>query len=186
MRPGRRRCPPGHHRHETPWESPLTIGGDLRKTRFFLLQVQDNGGPRGIFRFRGAQTAMPSDVNATNGYANAFAAFLLDTPQSLARDLITDIDPGGRHTSVFTYLHDKWQVRPTITIDLGLRPEYYTPLVGVTRGGGMASYDPATNTLRVAGDGEVPENPGVKRYWKNFNPRTGVSWRLAETNSLRA
>jgi len=77
----------------------LTIGGDLRKTRFFLLHVQDNGGPRGIFRFRGAQTAIPSDVNATNGDANAFAAFLLDAPQSLARDLITDIDPGGRHTT---------------------------------------------------------------------------------------
>ena len=164
----------------------LKIGGDLRKNRFFLLQVQDNGGPRGVFRFRGAQTAIPSDVNATNGYANAFAAFLLDVPQSLARDLITDIDPGGRHTSVFTYIHDKWQVRPDITIDLGLRHEYYTPLVGLNERGGMASYDPATNTLRVAGYGEVPENLGVKRYWKNFAPRTGVSWRLSETNVVRA
>ena len=164
----------------------LKIGGDLRQNRFFLLQVQDNGGPRGVFRFRGAQTAVPSDVNATNGYANAVAAFLLDVPQSLARDLITDIDPGGRHTSVFTYLHDKWQVRPGITIDLGLRHEYYTPLVGLTGRGGMASYDPAANTLRVAGYGEVPENLGVTRYWKNFNPRTGVSWRLAETNVVRA
>src|SRR5262245_20050924 len=164
----------------------IKIGGDLRKNRFFLLQVQDNGGPRGVFRFRGAQTAIPSDVNATNGYANAFAAFLLDAPQSLARDLITDIDPGGRHTSVFTYVHDKWQVRPNITVDLGLRHEYYTPLVGLNERGGMASYDPATNTLRVAGYGEVPENLGVQRYWKNFNPRTGVSWRLREANVVRA
>jgi hypothetical protein len=121
-----------------------------------------------------------------NGYANAFAAFLLDAPQSLARDLITDIDPGGTHTSVFTYIHDKWQVRPHITLDLGIRHEYYTPLVGLSSPGGMSTYDAATNTLRVAGYGDIPDNLGVKSYWKNFAPRTGISWRLNETNVVRA
>lgn len=162
------------------------IGGELRRNRFFLQQVQDNGGPRGIFRFRGSTTAIPGDTRAQNGYANAFAAFLLDSPQSLARDLITDVDPGGRHWGVFSFFHDKWQVRPDITIDLGLRHEYYTPLVGLSDRGGMSSYDPANNTLRIAGYGDIPENLGVKSYWRNFNPRTGVSWRLSETNVVRA
>lgn len=184
-------------RAERTWTSATTItkllgnhtvklGGDIRNNRFFLLQVQDNGGPRGVFRFRGAQTAIPSDTLAQGGFANAFAALLLDVPQSLARDLITDIDPGGRHTSVFSYFHDKWQVRPNVTLDLGLRHEYYTPLVGITGRGGMSTYDPENNTLRVAGYGEIPENLGVKSYWKNFAPRTGVSWRLSDTNVVRA
>jgi hypothetical protein len=38
----------------------------------------------------------------------------------------------------------------------------------------------------VAGYGDVPETLGVKTYWKNFNPRTGISWRIAEDNVLRA
>jgi hypothetical protein len=164
----------------------LKIGGDLRYNRDFLLQVQDNGGPRGIFRFRGATTATPSDTAAQNGFANAFAAFLLDAPQSLGRDLITDVDPGTRHWGIFSYIHDKWQVRPNITVDLGLRHEYYTPLVGLTSRGGLSNYDATNNTLRVSGYSEVPANLGVKSYWKNFNPRTGVSWRLDETNVVRA
>ena len=48
------------------------------------------------------------------------------------------------------------------------------------------TYDPDTNTIRVAGYGDVPENLGVKTYWKNFNPRTGISWRLNEANVFRA
>jgi hypothetical protein len=163
----------------------VKIGGDLRHNRDFLLQVQDNGGPRGIFRFRGATTATPGDTAAQNGFANSFASFLLDVPQSLGRDLITDVDPGTRHWAVFSYLHDKWQATPNITIDLGLRHEYYTPLVGLTGRGGLSNYDPSDNTLRVSGYSQVPENLGVESYWLNFNPRTGVSWRLNEKTVLR-
>ena len=93
---------------------------------------------------------------------------------------------GGRHKSVFTYVHDKWQVRPNITLDLGLRHEYYTPVVGFHGQGGMVNYDPETNTLLVAGYGDIPENLGVESYWINFNPRTGISWRINDTNVVRA
>jgi Carboxypeptidase regulatory-like domain len=164
----------------------IKLGGDLRYNRDFLLQVQDNGGPRGIFRFRGATTATPSDSRAQNGFANGLASFLLDVPQSIGRDLITDIDPGTRHWAAFTYVHDKWQVTPSITLDLGLRHEYYTPLVGLTGRGGLSNYNAADNTLRVSGYSQVPENLGVESYWLNFNPRTGISWRLDARTVFRA
>jgi hypothetical protein len=164
----------------------IKFGGDLRYNRDFLLQVQDNGGPRGVFRFRGSTTAIPSDSRAQNGFANALAAFLLDAPQSLGRDLITDVDPGTRHWAVFSYIHDKWQATPNVTIDLGLRHEYYTPLVGLTGRGGLSNYDPTNNTIRVSGYSEVPENLGVESYWLNLNPRTGVSWRLDDRTVVRA
>ena len=50
--------------------------------------------------------------------------------------------------------------------------------MGYTAAGGQMNYNPDNNTVRVAGYGEVPENLGVKTYWKNFNPRTGISWRV--------
>jgi hypothetical protein len=163
----------------------LKLGGDLRYNRDFLLQVQDNGGPRGVFRFRGSTTATPADTRAQNGFANALASFLLDAPQSIGRDLITDVDPGTRHWAVFTYVHDKWQATPKVTIDLGLRHEYYTPLVGLTGRGGLSNYEPSDNTLRVSGYSQVPENLGVKSYWLNFNPRTGISWRVNDRTVVR-
>ena len=122
-----------------------------------------------------------------NGYANSLASFMLDVPNFIERGLVHDtIHRGGTHKAVYTYVHDKWQMRPDITLDLGLRHELYTPLVGYTPVGGQATYDPDTNTIRVAGYGDIPENLGVKTYWKNFNPRTGISWRLNEANVFRA
>ncbi len=48
------------------------------------------------------------------------------------------------------------------------------------------TYDASNNTVRVAGYGDVPESLGVKTYWKNFNPRTGISWRVNDSNVIRA
>ncbi len=163
----------------------VKFGGNLRHNRDFLLQVQDRLGPRGGFEFNGAQTAIPSDNAAVNGFANAFASFLLDVPSRVGRDL-TVIDPGTRHWAVFSFVQDKWQLTPQITIDLGLRHEYYTPLVGLESQGGLANYDPVTNALLVSGYGDVPTDLGVKKYWKNFVPRVGLSYRLTETSVVRA
>ena len=160
-------------------------GGNLRHNRDFLLQVQESGGTRGQFQFSAQQTSTPADQAAQRGIANAFASFLLDVPSQVGRDL-TAIDKGTRHWAVFSFIHDKWQATPKITIDLGLRHEYYTPLVGVVSQGGLSNYDPATNTLRVAGYGDVPINLGVKKYFRNFAPRTGISYRLTESSVVRA
>ena len=160
-------------------------GGNLRHNRDFLLQVQDSGGPRGQFQFSAPQTSIPADQAAQRGIANAFASFLLDVPSQVGRDL-TVIDPGTRHYAVFSYIHDKWHATSKITIDLGLRHEYYTPLVGLAAKGGLSNYDPATNSLRIAGYGDNPENVGVRSYYKNFAPRTGISYRMTDRSVVRA
>ena len=87
---------------------------------------------------------------------------MLDVPNNIERGLVHDtIHRGGTHKSVYTYVHDKWQIRPDVTLDLGLRHELYFPLVGYTPEGGQATYDPDTNTIRVGGYGDIPQNLGV-------------------------
>ncbi len=162
----------------------VKIGGDLRMNRHLLDQVAH---PRASWQFRGGQTALSTDSAAVNGFANSLASFMLDVPSFVERGIVNEtLHRGGTHKSVYSYIHDKWQMHPDITVDLGLRHEVYTPLVGYTAKGGQMSYNPSNNTVRVAGHGDVPENLGVKTYWKNFNPRTGISWRVAEDNVLRA
>jgi hypothetical protein len=163
----------------------VKFGEDFRHNRDFLLQTQDNGGPRGRFRFRAPQTANPLDTASQNGFANAFASFLLDVPSEIGRDLKV-IDPGTRHWAYFTFIQDKWAVTPKLTIDIGLRHEFYAPLIGLVDQGGLSNYDPLTNTLQVAGYGAVSESVGVQKYWKNWGPRTGASYRLDDKSVLRA
>lgn len=162
----------------------IKFGEDFRYNRDFLLQTQDNGGSRGRYQFRAPQTANPADAAAQNGFANAFASFLLDRPAGIGRDLRV-VDPGVRHAAFFTFVQDKWQVTPRLTVDLGLRHEYYTPLVGLEDQGGLSNYDPATNTLRVAGYGDVSSAVGVESYFGNFAPRGGVSFRLNDKTVMR-
>jgi len=165
----------------------VKFGADLRRNRDFLLQTQDFGGPRGTFSYNGSGTSTPADAAAVrNNVANSLASFMLDYANDVRRDVPFVDEPGTRHQQYFVFVHDKWQVRPNLTVDLGLRYEYYTPFVGIQERGGLSNYDPSNNTLRVAGYGDVPTDLGAKTRKTNFAPRTGISWRITDRDVLRA
>jgi hypothetical protein len=164
----------------------LKVGGEFRKNTDMLLQTQDAGGPRGEFVFSANGTGNPAEAASTTGQANAFAAFLLDWPGTVRRDLKVFDEPGTKHIGVAGFVHDKWQVRSNITADLGLRWEYYSPLEGIAGKGSLATYDPATHLIQVAGYGAFDNALNVKKNFKHFSPRTGISWRLDEKSVVRA
>jgi hypothetical protein len=164
----------------------LKYGGEWRSNTDVLLQTQDAGGSRGRFNFTAPGTGLLSESNTQTGIANSFAAFLLDWPQNVTRDLKVIDEPGTKHQAVGLFVHDKWQARNNVTLDLGLRWEYYTPLVGVHGKGTLSNYDVATNTLRVSGYGDTDDALNVKKDFGHFAPRTGLSWRLNELTVVRA
>ncbi len=164
----------------------VKFGADYRHNIDYLLQTQDQGGSRGRFQFGASETGTPSDAAASSNLANSFAAFLLDRPSNVSRDLAVIDKPGVRNWAVFSFIQDKWQVSPKMTVDIGLRHEYYQPFVGMQDQGGLSNYDPTTNTLQVAGYGNIPTDLGVKKNFRNFNPRLGISYRLTPTSVVRA
>jgi outer membrane receptor protein involved in Fe transport len=184
-------------RYERTWEFASTLtklwgnhtvkfGGNWRHNTDMLLQTQDNNGPRGGYAFAGAMTGSPADTAANAGLANSFAAFLLDRPSGIARDLKVIDEPGTKHWTVAGFVHDKWQVSQKLTLDLGVRWEYYDPFVGIEGQGSLSNYDPTINALRVSGYGGNPDNLGVKKDWDNWGPRLGASYRLDDRTVMRA
>jgi carboxypeptidase family protein len=164
----------------------LKMGGEIRKNTDMLLQVQDNGGPRGQFTFNASGTGGLGDTPTLSGFANPMASFLLDWPSSVSRDLVVFDQPGTKHWGLAAFVHDKWQMRSNVTVDLGLRWEYYTPLEGIEGKGTLANYDPAIHAIRVAGYGSLDNRLNVKNTFTNLNPRTGVSWRVNDKSVVRA
>lgn len=165
--------------HTTKW------GADIRRLRDDLLQTQTQN-PRGIFRFRQGQTSCSADCGgnpSTAGFANAFASFLLDLPNDIGRDLAVAF-PAWRQTQTFFYVHDKWQVTPKVTLDMGLRWEFYRPATPRLPGG-FSNYDADLNQLFVAGIGDVPMNFGMQSTYTNFAPRLGVAYRMTEKDVFR-
>jgi len=157
----------------------LKFGVDLRRVRDDLLQDQ-TFSPRGAFTFGENQT---STIGATTNVANDIASFLLDLPSQVGRDLNTFF-PAYRQWWFFTYFSDKWQMSPKLTVDLGLRWEFYPP-ASPKIAGGFSNYDPTTNNLVIAGKGGNPSNLGMKTQYKYFAPRTGFAYRATDNTVLR-
>jgi hypothetical protein len=155
-------------------------GFDIRRERQDLLQTPIFS-PRGRFTFTPGPTSL--NGNSANGFANSFASFLLDQPNSVGRDLAI-IFPTRRNTIYNLYFQDKWQVSKKLTLDLGLRWEYW-PATTPEYPGGLSNYIPANNTLEVAGVGNIPLNLGINSHPANFGPRVGFAYRLNDKTVLR-
>jgi hypothetical protein len=76
-------------------------------------------------------------------------------------------------------------VTPKLTIDYGLRWEFYPPATPHFAGG-FSNYNPANNTFVVAGIGGSPSNLGMKTRYRYLAPRVGVAYRLTDSTVVRA
>jgi hypothetical protein len=157
-------------------------GVDIRLLRDALLQDQTYS-PRGVITFSNNETSTPNSPGGT-GIANSMASFLLDVPASLGRDVNTYF-PSLRQKQIFGFIADNWQVSPKMTINFGVRWEYYAPPTPEFPGG-FSNYNPTNNTLVIAGVGGNPLNMGLQSQWHYFAPRLGVAYRLSEKTVVRA
>ncbi len=166
----------------------LKFGVDLRRVRDDLLQDQTYS-PRGAYTFGENQTGAlllsgTGQQSSTTNVANDVASFLLDLPSGAGRDLNTFF-PAYRQTWFFAFLADKWQVNQRLTADIGVRWEFY-PAATPRKAGGFSNYDFNTNTLRIAGVGNVPSTFGFNTRYGYFAPRTGISYRASDSTVVRA
>ena len=161
-------------------------GVDYRRLRDDLLQTQTIN-PRGLFNFDTAQTSLnpgPGGVAPKMGLVNNMASFLLDQPSDGGRDIAAYF-PALRGHQFFAFVQDKWQVSSKLTLDFGLRWEFYPPPTPAFPGG-FSNYNPVNNTLVLAGIGGNPMNMGMQKNWKYFAPRLGISYRMNNATVIRA
>ena len=154
-------------------------GVDLRRVRDDLLQDQ-TFSPRGAFTFSANQT---SSTGGSTNAVNDIASFLLDQPSQTGRDLNTFF-PCYRQWWFFAFGADKWQVSPKLTVDLGIRWEFYPPATPRIAGG-FSNYNPTNNTIVLAGLGSNPSNLGMVTKYDYFAPRTGFSYRVTDATVVR-
>jgi hypothetical protein len=162
----------------------IKFGVDLRRLRDDLLQDQ-TFSPRGVYNFGGGQTALKNGSTSTvTSYYNNFAGLLLDVPSQAGRDL-GQYFPAYRQWELFGFAQDKWTVSQKLTIDLGLRWEFYKPATPHFDGG-FSNYNAANNTLVIAGVGGNPSDLGMAKRYKSFAPRFGLAYRVSEKTVIRA
>ncbi|HTS64830.1 MAG TPA: TonB-dependent receptor [Candidatus Acidoferrales bacterium] len=157
------------------------FGFDLVRHHLNHWQPEIGNGPRGYLGFGGGPTALNGGP-APNQY-NGYATFLLglDTASDKSLQYILST---GREWQFGWYARDRWQVTRNLTINIGLRYEYY-PLM--TRAGkGIERLDPYTNLVYLGGRGNQPDNVGITVSHKLFAPRVGLAYRLGDKTVIRA
>jgi hypothetical protein len=176
--------PQGRHDNTYNYVENLTfiLGNHTMKTGFdirrFLFNSFFTSFGRGAFSFDGTFTGDP------------VADLLLGLPKQADRNLGEPFHNAMTFASGM-YWQDDWKISPRLTLNLGVRYDLDLPLV--ERVDKVASFDPRTNTLRVAGGREAYIDPATglllirsrsdvgRRLWEtdkdNFAPRLGLAWR---------
>jgi hypothetical protein len=149
----------------------------------------ETDNPRGRFQFNGATTAL-NGGSQTNNFYNQYASFLLGlvgsptagagaASKSVQNELMT-----AREWQHALYFRDRWTPTNALTLDLGLRWEYY-PIMHRAEGRGLDRLDLTTLDVIIAGRGGNPQNNGMKASLNNFAPRMGGVYRINENTVVR-
>jgi hypothetical protein len=138
-------------------------------------------GPRGLLSFSGNLSGLRG--GQTPNFYNQYASFLLGLTSEV-RKAIQWEEMTTREWRYGFYFGDRWQPHPDVTLDLGLRYEYF-PLV--TRAGerGVEALDFDTMEVLLGGVGNIPRDVGLNTSNKDFAPRLGVAWRVNDLTVLR-
>lgn len=159
----------------------IRAGFDLVRHHLNHWQPEIGYGPRGGFGFGGGETALKGGASP-NQY-NGYAAFLLglsdDAEKSLQNILAT-----GREWQLGWYIRDRWQVNRNLTINIGLRYEFY-PLM-TRQGTGIERLDPSTNQVYLGGYGSTPKDAGISVSKALFSPRFGIAYRINDKTVIRS
>lgn len=153
----------------------VTFGADFRRRQFNVLGQQQ---PRGAFTFTGTATGID------------FADFLLGLPAA-ASVAFGNADKYFRASTYDAYANDDWRVAPSLTLNLGVRWDYGSPLtelygriVNLDIVPGFAAAAPVTAGASGPLTGTRYPDSLVRPDKLRFSPRAGLAWRPIPANSL--
>ncbi len=128
--------------------------------------TQTDANGRGTFSFTGLAT----------GYD--FADFLLSLPQSTSVVRYTDNSRYLRETTLSGFVTDDYRLFPNLTLNLGLRWEYFAPYTEKNNDMANLAVTPGFTAVSVVlpGQGGLP-NGLIYPDHKLFSPRIGLAWK---------
>ncbi len=169
----------------------IKLGGDYRWVRSWF---KISSAARGSYSFSGAFTQNPQ---RTAGTGSGLADFLLGIPANAS---VSNLISGDlRYNYWGGYVQDDWKLTPKLTLNLGLRYEFWTQ--PVERNDQQANYIAADRKLIFANNKiptgipaslveNVPAGVGSRSLMRsdtnNLAPRLGLAYQLQPTLVLRA
>lgn len=160
----------------------LKFGWDMRKNEF---NIYNPGGTGNSGWFTGNYTFTGEITNVTHNGSNpinALADFLLGKVKTSGYAL-PQPPAGRRNYNLGAFAQDDWKITPRLTLNLGLRYEYESPMTSSNKI--YSRVDPATGQVLFAGiNASDSLNLSAKKL--NFAPRVGFAYSLTPKTVIRS
>jgi hypothetical protein len=144
----------------------IAVGAEIRWSEFNIFQVP---APNGDFTFSGQFTENPSDSSG----GDALADELLGLPINSTIDTLINVR--NRQYVPSAFIQDDYRASGKLTLNLGLRYDYFSPIVSVNNQ--QSNFDYATGKLVVAGQNGASRGLVTPDHL-NFSPRVGFAWNM--------
>jgi hypothetical protein len=139
-----------------------------------------------------SSNASPKYV-ATSGTGLSYASFLVGEIDKVSFTQYLQQEFGARFRAISPYAQDNWKVTQKLTLDLGLRYDYFPSITEVHNAESYFSpslANPITGingALQFTGKGAGTCNCStpVNNYFKNFGPRVGLAYQLDSKTVIR-
>ena len=154
----------------------LKWGVDFRRRQLTIYQTNQGNG-----RFNFSPALTDSRQPAGSG-GDSLASFLLGFPTLIAHDYTLNW-PGERGFELGFFVADDWRVSKKLTLNIGLRWDYFSPFSEVANR--WANFNLRTAKIDIAGQNGVDKYAGVKPYYKNFGPRFGFAYQALTHTVVR-
>jgi hypothetical protein len=163
---------------------------------FLLNHFQPSSGgaisnPRGGFAFQGGMTC-GTGCGLSNYLGLADMLLGLPNQAGTASNAVAKttqfVNPNTLRWSEFGgYAQDQWTVSQRLTLNYGVRYEYYP--MAYKDHSGVSILDPTkpqSGNIELGGVGGNPQNAGVDVGWGSFAPRLGIAYRINDKTVLRS
>jgi hypothetical protein len=152
----------------------IKVGPQFRFDQFNLLQI---GQPRGNLSFSGQFTSDAGSLG--DGSGNGLADMLLGIPVTSIISTVTYF--GNRQHTYGAFVEDNYKATSKLTLDLGLRYDYATPLYEAHSH--ESNFDYTKGMIVPAGAPGYPEHLATP-HKDNFAPRIGFAYTPLKSKPL--
>jgi hypothetical protein len=140
----------------------IKMGGAIRAMQ---MNVRTNGFQDGYWILTGLWSGNPE------------ADLALGLPSLAIHDQTFLGDTTGRRWKIFRpYVQDDWRATKDLTVNLGLAWDITTPIAEVA--GRQADFNPVNGQFLIPGVNGVSDGAGIRTYWRDFEPRIGLAYKL--------
>jgi hypothetical protein len=172
----------------------FTFGGQVAWLLYNVVNATGGSTPLTIANAVTETAQLNNAFTALGGTGLSYASFMIGQIDKGSFTQYLQQEFGARFRAISPYVQDDWKMTPKLTVNIGLRYDYYPTVTEVHNAESFFNptlANPVTGlngALQFTGNGNgtCSCSTPVNNYFKNFGPRLGFAYQVGSKTVVRA